>query len=159
MVKTTDLSPFKKGYYCYPFTRGLDFEDRNSHWVLKRSPVPMRKPTISAQNAKFCLQCFGQKYPGETALNASTITRLVQQFRDIGSIADRKRSDEQNIKKWASVISLLKEDETDQAIEEPDDIMHINRDRKSKYDKSDRHETFELNSYFQMLPKELYQEN
>ncbi|GFV93216.1 uncharacterized protein TNCV_3481941, partial [Trichonephila clavipes] len=35
---------------------------------------------------------------------------------------------EQNIKKWAFVISLLKEDETDQAIEEPDEIMHINRD-------------------------------
>ncbi|GFV13323.1 uncharacterized protein TNCV_3656431 [Trichonephila clavipes] len=31
-------------------------------------------------------------------------------------------------KKWASVISLLNEDETDQAIEEPDEIMHINRD-------------------------------
>ncbi|GFV74679.1 uncharacterized protein TNCV_1178161 [Trichonephila clavipes] len=66
---------------------------------------------------------------------------------------------EQNIKKWASVISLLKEDETDQAIEEPDEIMHINRDSESKYDKSDRHETFELNCNFQMLPKELYQEN
>ncbi|GFV97580.1 uncharacterized protein TNCV_2040881 [Trichonephila clavipes] len=62
-------------------------------------------------------------------------------------------------KKWASVISLLKEDETDQAIEEPDEIMHINRDSESKYDKSDRHETFELNCNFQMLPKELYQEN
>ncbi|GFU86332.1 uncharacterized protein TNCV_1314421 [Trichonephila clavipes] len=35
---------------------------------------------------------------------------------------------EQNIKKWAFEISLLKEDETDQAIEEPDEIMHINRD-------------------------------
>ncbi|GFX45567.1 uncharacterized protein TNCV_2741031 [Trichonephila clavipes] len=66
---------------------------------------------------------------------------------------------EQNIKKWASVISLLKEDETDQAIEEPDEIMHINRDSESKYDKSDRHETFELNCNFQMLPKELYQKN
>ncbi|GFV17759.1 hypothetical protein TNCV_4407931 [Trichonephila clavipes] len=51
------------------------------------------------------------------------------------------------------------EDETDQAIEEPDEIMHINRDSESKYDKSDRHETFELNCNFQMLPKELYQEN
>ncbi|GFX20177.1 hypothetical protein TNCV_1437371 [Trichonephila clavipes] len=50
------------------------------------------------------------------------------------------------------------EDETDQAIEEPDEIMHINRDSESKYDKSDRHETFELNCNFQMLPKELYQE-
>ncbi|GFV06858.1 RNA-directed DNA polymerase from mobile element jockey [Trichonephila clavipes] len=63
------------------------------------------------------------------------------------------------LKKWASVISLLKEDETVQAIEEPDEIMHINRDSESKYDKSDRHETFELNCNFQMLPKELYQEN
>ncbi|GFV94273.1 uncharacterized protein TNCV_2267271 [Trichonephila clavipes] len=50
---------------------------------------------------------------------------------------------EQNIKKWAFVISLLKEDETDQGIEEPDEIMHINRDSESKYEKSDRHETFE----------------
>ncbi|GFW32605.1 uncharacterized protein TNCV_565501 [Trichonephila clavipes] len=48
---------------------------------------------------------------------------------------------EQNIKKWALVISLLKEDETGQATEEPDEIMHINRDSESKYEKSDRHET------------------
>ncbi|GFV13372.1 DUF4817 domain-containing protein [Trichonephila clavipes] len=34
---------------------------------------------------------FQQKYPGETALNASTIPRLVHQFRDTGSVADRKR--------------------------------------------------------------------
>ncbi|GFW92057.1 uncharacterized protein TNCV_2153361 [Trichonephila clavipes] len=51
---------------------------------------------------------------------------------------------EQNIKKWAFVISLLKEDETDQAIEEPDEIMHINRDSESKYEKSDRHETCQV---------------
>ncbi|GFX23840.1 hypothetical protein TNCV_1788711 [Trichonephila clavipes] len=56
-------------------------------------------------------------------------------------------------------IEPVQEDETDQAIEEPDEIMHINRDSESKYDKSDRHETFELNCNFQMLPKELYQEN
>ncbi|GFY14957.1 hypothetical protein TNCV_235071 [Trichonephila clavipes] len=30
-----------------------------------------------------------------------------------------------------SVISLLKEDETDQAIEQPDEIMHINRDSET----------------------------
>ncbi|GFT51828.1 hypothetical protein TNCV_4441121 [Trichonephila clavipes] len=41
--------------------------------------------------------------------------------------------------------TCLAEDETDQAIEEPDEIMHINRDSESKYEKSDRHETFELN--------------
>ncbi|GFU81816.1 hypothetical protein TNCV_3087281 [Trichonephila clavipes] len=57
------------------------------------------------------------------------------------------------------LVTLSFEDETDQAIEEPDEIMHINRDSESKYDKSDRHETFELNCNFQMLPKELYQEN
>ncbi|GFT51811.1 uncharacterized protein TNCV_4440981 [Trichonephila clavipes] len=39
------------------------------------------------------------------------------------------------------VISLLKEDETDQVIEE---IMHINRNNDSKYEKTDRHETLEL---------------
>ncbi|GFV89736.1 DUF4817 domain-containing protein [Trichonephila clavipes] len=33
-----------------------------------------------------------QKYPGETAQNASLMRLLVQQFRDIGLIADRKRS-------------------------------------------------------------------
>ncbi|GFU95005.1 hypothetical protein TNCV_1410591, partial [Trichonephila clavipes] len=37
------------------------------------------------------------------------------------------------------------EDETVQTNEEPDEIMHINRDSESKYEKSDRHETFELN--------------
>ncbi|GFW93826.1 hypothetical protein TNCV_4221071 [Trichonephila clavipes] len=38
---------------------------------------------------------------------------------------------EQNIKKWPFMISLLKEDETDQAVEEPDEIMHINCDSES----------------------------
>ncbi|GFW76762.1 HTH_Tnp_Tc3_2 domain-containing protein [Trichonephila clavipes] len=66
---------------------------------------------------------------------------------------------------WGQMITVYGcrgalEDETDQAIEEPDEIMHINRDSENKYDKSDRHdEAFELNCYFQMLPKELYQEN
>ncbi|GFV79204.1 DUF4817 domain-containing protein [Trichonephila clavipes] len=43
-----------------------------------------------------------QKYTGETAPNASTITllvHLVQQFRDPGSIADRKRSGRASIGK------------------------------------------------------------
>ncbi|GFY23088.1 hypothetical protein TNCV_3763281 [Trichonephila clavipes] len=38
-----------------------------------------------------------------------------------------------------------KEVETDQAIEEPAEIMHINEDSESKYEKSVKHETFELN--------------
>ncbi|GFV11841.1 uncharacterized protein TNCV_687401 [Trichonephila clavipes] len=45
--------------------------------------------------------------------------------------------------------------ETDQAIEKAAEIMHIIQGRESKYEKSDRHETLELN----MLPKELYEEN
>ncbi|GFU94190.1 uncharacterized protein TNCV_4162681 [Trichonephila clavipes] len=49
----------------------------------------------------------------------------------------------------------MKEVETDPAIEQAAEIMHINQDRESKYEKSDRHETFELN----MLPKEFYEEN
>ncbi|GFW77819.1 hypothetical protein TNCV_3403951 [Trichonephila clavipes] len=32
-----------------------------------------------------------QKYPGETAPNTSTITRLEQRFRDTGSVTNRKR--------------------------------------------------------------------
>ncbi|GFX91226.1 hypothetical protein TNCV_1246411 [Trichonephila clavipes] len=52
---------------------------------------------------------------------------------------------EQNIKKNGNLGSLLKEVETDQAIEEPADIMHINKDKESKHEKSDRQETFELN--------------
>ncbi|GFV52050.1 hypothetical protein TNCV_1324031 [Trichonephila clavipes] len=70
-----------------------------------------------------------------------------------------RQHEDHQLSPLASVISVLKEDETDQAIEEPDEIMNINRDSESKYDKSDRHETFELNCNFQMLPKELYQEN
>ncbi|GFX75557.1 uncharacterized protein TNCV_4714641 [Trichonephila clavipes] len=49
----------------------------------------------------------------------------------------------------------MKEVETDQAIEEAAEIMHINQDSESKYEKCHRHETFELN----MMPKELYEEN
>ncbi|GFT82601.1 uncharacterized protein TNCV_1633941 [Trichonephila clavipes] len=49
----------------------------------------------------------------------------------------------------------MKEVESDQAIEEAAEIMPINKDSESKYEKSDRHETFELN----MLPKKLYEEN
>ncbi|GFT70929.1 hypothetical protein TNCV_694641 [Trichonephila clavipes] len=47
----------------------------------------------------------------------------------------------------------MKEVETDPAIEEASEIMHINQGSESKYEKSDRHETFELN----MLPKEIYE--
>ncbi|GFX49643.1 hypothetical protein TNCV_4902851 [Trichonephila clavipes] len=36
-----------------------------------------------------------QKYPGETSPNASTITRLVQRFRDTESVADRKHSEKE----------------------------------------------------------------
>ncbi|GFT69362.1 DUF4817 domain-containing protein [Trichonephila clavipes] len=38
------------------------------------------------------INAFQQKYPGETAPNASIITLLVQWLRDTGSVADRKRS-------------------------------------------------------------------
>ncbi|GFX70207.1 DUF4817 domain-containing protein [Trichonephila clavipes] len=40
-----------------------------------------------------------QKYPGETASNASTITLLVQRFRGTGSVVDRKRSGRASIVK------------------------------------------------------------
>ncbi|GFW31577.1 DUF4817 domain-containing protein [Trichonephila clavipes] len=52
---------------------------------------------------------FQQKYPGETTPNASTITRLVQQFRDSGSVADRKRSGRASIVKTkvADVVTAL----------------------------------------------------
>ncbi|GFX46772.1 uncharacterized protein TNCV_4039201 [Trichonephila clavipes] len=49
----------------------------------------------------------------------------------------------------------MKEVQTDQAIKEPAEIMHINQDSENKYEKSDRHEISEFN----MLPKELYEEN
>ncbi|PRD27713.1 UNVERIFIED_CONTAM: hypothetical protein NCL1_34571 [Trichonephila clavipes] len=38
------------------------------------------------------INAFQQKYPGETAPNSSTITLLVQQLHDTGSVAGRKRS-------------------------------------------------------------------
>ncbi|GFY28244.1 DUF4817 domain-containing protein [Trichonephila clavipes] len=38
------------------------------------------------------INVFQQKYPGETTPNASMITLLVQQLRDTGLVADRKRS-------------------------------------------------------------------
>ncbi|GFW00549.1 transposable element Tcb2 transposase [Trichonephila clavipes] len=44
---------------------------------------------------------------------------------------------------WRHVLQLEKV-ETDQANEEPAEIMHINQDSESKHEKSDRHETFEL---------------
>ncbi|GFY28864.1 hypothetical protein TNCV_4719961 [Trichonephila clavipes] len=40
--------------------------------------------------------------------------------------------------------SLLEEVETDQVREEPDEIMDIHHDSKSKFQKSDEHETLEL---------------
>ncbi|GFX44966.1 DUF4817 domain-containing protein [Trichonephila clavipes] len=43
------------------------------------------------------INAFQQKYPGETAPNASTIT--VQRFRDTGSVADRKQSGRASIVK------------------------------------------------------------
>ncbi|GFV28306.1 DUF4817 domain-containing protein [Trichonephila clavipes] len=44
------------------------------------------------------INAFQQKHPGETP-NASTITLLEQQFRDTGSIVDRKRSGRASIGK------------------------------------------------------------
>ncbi|GFX11007.1 DUF4817 domain-containing protein [Trichonephila clavipes] len=38
------------------------------------------------------IHAFQQKYPAETAPNASSITRLGQRFYDTGSVADRKQS-------------------------------------------------------------------
>ncbi|GFU70482.1 hypothetical protein TNCV_2511381 [Trichonephila clavipes] len=51
-----------------------------------------------------------QKYSSETAPNASTITLLVQWFRDIGSVADRKRSGRASIVKMkvAHVETVLR---------------------------------------------------
>ncbi|GFW96723.1 DUF4817 domain-containing protein [Trichonephila clavipes] len=46
---------------------------------------------------------FQQICPGETAPNASTITLLVQRFRDTGSVADRKRSGRASIVKTKMV--------------------------------------------------------
>ncbi|GFX44767.1 uncharacterized protein TNCV_1802481 [Trichonephila clavipes] len=66
---------------------------------------------------------------------------------------------EQNIKKNGHLGFLLKEVETDQAIEEPTESMHMNQDSESKYQKSVRHEAFELIRNFKMLPKDLYDEN
>ncbi|GFT45109.1 uncharacterized protein TNCV_1736921 [Trichonephila clavipes] len=63
------------------------------------------------------------------------------------------------LKKNGHLRFLLKEVETDQAIEEPTEIMHMNQDSESKYQKSVRHETFELIRNFKMLPKDLYEEN
>ncbi|GFV70473.1 DUF4817 domain-containing protein [Trichonephila clavipes] len=47
---------------------------------------------FSTKSHGLVINAFQQKYPGETSLNASTITHLVQQFCDTGSIADKKRS-------------------------------------------------------------------
>ncbi|GFR00901.1 DUF4817 domain-containing protein [Trichonephila clavata] len=45
------------------------------------------------------INAFRQKYPGETAPNASKITLLVQRFRAAGSVAGRKRSDRSSLVK------------------------------------------------------------
>ncbi|GFX66742.1 ig-like and fibronectin type-III domain-containing protein 2 [Trichonephila clavipes] len=45
------------------------------------------------------INAFQQKYPGETAPNASTITLSVQRFRDTGLVADKKRSGRASIVK------------------------------------------------------------
>ncbi|GFX63839.1 DUF4817 domain-containing protein [Trichonephila clavipes] len=53
------------------------------------------------------IKAFQQKYPVETAPNASTITVLVQWFRDTGTVSDRKRSDRASI-----VKTIMKDVET-----------------------------------------------
>ncbi|GFV50945.1 DUF4817 domain-containing protein [Trichonephila clavipes] len=53
------------------------------------------------------INAFQQKYPGETAPNESTITRLVQRFSDTGSVADRERSDRASIVKM-KVVDVLR---------------------------------------------------
>ncbi|GFX75931.1 long-chain-fatty-acid--CoA ligase 6 [Trichonephila clavipes] len=129
-----------------------DTEDKVQRLISKRKEIPTLKHIIMVNDVS-----------KETNQLAKDENIKIHFFKEIEELGEKNPADklnllwfinanEQNIKKWASVISLLKKDETDQAIEEPDEIMHINRDSESKYDKSDRLETFELNCNFQMLP-------
>ncbi|GFV85603.1 DUF4817 domain-containing protein [Trichonephila clavipes] len=56
-------------------------------WVQKASD---KSPTPSSRQ---------EKYSGETSPNVSTITCLVQRFRDTGSVADKKQSGRASIVK------------------------------------------------------------
>ena len=46
---------------------------------------------FASKSYKDCQQRFGQKFPGIQVPNNSTIVRLIQRFRDQGSVADRGR--------------------------------------------------------------------
>jgi transposase len=47
---------------------------------------------FASKSYKHCQQRFGQRFPDVQVPNKSTIVRLIQRFRDQGSVADRSRS-------------------------------------------------------------------
>ncbi|GFT40631.1 DUF4817 domain-containing protein [Trichonephila clavipes] len=69
------------------------------------------------------INAFQQKYPGETAPNASTRTRIVQRFRDTGPVAHRKQSSRAN-----GTASIVKTKVTDveTALQMKRPSVHIN---------------------------------
>ncbi|GFV02173.1 uncharacterized protein TNCV_1573851 [Trichonephila clavipes] len=72
---------------------------KNSHrGILFRCKISL--PVINS---------FQQKYPGETAPNASMVTRLVQRFCGTGSVADRKHSGRSSKRKRQMCRPLYKE--------------------------------------------------
>ncbi|GFT89855.1 DUF4817 domain-containing protein [Trichonephila clavipes] len=66
---------------------------------------------FSTKSHGHVINAFQQKYPGETSPNASTITHVVQRFRDLGSVEYKKQSGRTSIvkKKVEDVETALKE--------------------------------------------------
>ncbi|GFV02527.1 DUF4817 domain-containing protein [Trichonephila clavipes] len=66
---------------------------RNVHGFFQEQRIVIAGLHFAIKSHCRVINAFRQKYRGDTAPNASTITVLVQWILDKGSVADRKRSD------------------------------------------------------------------
>ncbi|GFX19354.1 DUF4817 domain-containing protein [Trichonephila clavipes] len=67
--------------------------------MFSQEQIAIMESYFSTKPHCHVINAFQQKYSSETSPNASTITHLVQRFRDTGSVADKKRSDAASIVK------------------------------------------------------------
>ncbi|GFU95800.1 hypothetical protein TNCV_4903921 [Trichonephila clavipes] len=105
--------------------------------ALYRSPL-----TVTLWSSSF-LKKYGPMIP---AAHKAHQTGLIATLGD--SLWFINVNEQNKRKKCSSLRSLLDEDETDHAREELHGIMDINYDRESKFEKRDKHETFELKGKF-----------
>ncbi|GFT88749.1 DUF4817 domain-containing protein [Trichonephila clavipes] len=78
--------------YQASVSKYLSVENNGRRMMLSQERIAIVEFYFAIKSHYRETNTFQQKYPGETAPNASMITLLKQRFRDTGSVADRKLS-------------------------------------------------------------------